>query len=176
MTQSQLLKEINEQPTALARFLAEFTNVERVAAAIRRADAQYITIATRGTSNNAATYAKYVFASFNRLPVALHALSIATASQRRGPDRHLPVRAIAGHCRGDRRSQAAGRPDFSADQLKRFAACARSGSRHVATRRRRANDCRDQDLYDANQRAGARCAPALSSGARTITRRHSRSH
>jgi glutamine---fructose-6-phosphate transaminase (isomerizing) len=82
MNSSQLLKEINEQPDALARFLdAESANVERIAAAINRAGAQYITIAARGTSDNAATYAKYVFASFNRLPVALATPSLYTLYQ-----------------------------------------------------------------------------------------------
>ncbi len=82
MNSSQLFKEINEQPDALARLLdAESANVERIAAAIHRAGAQYITIAARGTSDNAATYAKYVFAAFNRLPVALATPSLYTLYQ-----------------------------------------------------------------------------------------------
>jgi len=76
---SELFREINEQPAALARFLdAESANVERIAAAINRAGVKYVTIAARGTSDNAATYAKYVFASFNRLPVALATPSLYT--------------------------------------------------------------------------------------------------
>ncbi len=76
---SQLLAEINEQPAALARlFDAESANVARIADAVRRRDLRYITIAARGTSDNAATYAKYVFASFNRLPVALATPSLYT--------------------------------------------------------------------------------------------------
>ncbi len=67
-----LINEIKEQGDALARFLdAESANVERIAATIRDAGIQYITIAARGASDNAATYGKYLFAVFNRLPVAL---------------------------------------------------------------------------------------------------------
>ena len=86
MTQSILFKEISQQPEILARFLdAESANVERIAQAIRRADVSYITIAARGSSDNAATFAKYVFASFNRLPVALATPSLYSIY-------HLPPR------------------------------------------------------------------------------------
>ncbi len=79
---SQLFTEISEQPAALARFLdAEAANVARIAEAIRRAAVRYVVIAARGTSDNAATYAKYVFASFNRLPVALATPSLYTVYQ-----------------------------------------------------------------------------------------------
>jgi len=82
VTQTQLLKEINEQPATLQRLLDnESTNVEKIAAAINRARCNYVTIAARGTSDNAATYAKYVFASFNRLPVALATPSLYTMYQ-----------------------------------------------------------------------------------------------
>lgn len=78
-TMSQLLVEINEQPAALARLLdAESVNVDRIAEAVRKRDVRYITIAARGTSDNAATYAKYIFAAFNRLPVALATPSLYT--------------------------------------------------------------------------------------------------
>lgn len=79
---SQLFTEIQEQPAALARFLdAESANVVRIAARIQRADVRYVVIAARGTSDNAATYAKYVLASFNRLPVALATPSLYTLYQ-----------------------------------------------------------------------------------------------
>jgi glucosamine--fructose-6-phosphate aminotransferase (isomerizing) len=77
--ETELFQEITEQPHALARFLdAESSNVERIAAQIQRAGVKYVTIAARGTSDNAATYAKYVFASFNRLPVAFATPSLYT--------------------------------------------------------------------------------------------------
>jgi glucosamine--fructose-6-phosphate aminotransferase (isomerizing) len=79
MKETLLYKEINEQPTSLARFLeAESTNVEQIAAELRGAPVRYVTIVARGTSDNAATFAKYVFAAFNRLPVALAAPSLFT--------------------------------------------------------------------------------------------------
>lgn len=82
MNQTELFREINEQPNALRRFLdAEAANVARIAAQLKRANIKYVTIAARGTSDNAATYAKYVFASFNRLPVALATPSLYTLYQ-----------------------------------------------------------------------------------------------
>ncbi len=79
MTESLVHKEIDEQPAALTRFLeAESANVERIAADLRSTHIRYITIAARGTSDNAATYAKYVFAAFNHLPVALATPSLYT--------------------------------------------------------------------------------------------------
>ncbi|HEX7593917.1 MAG TPA: hypothetical protein VF429_07070 [Anaerolineae bacterium] len=59
MNLSVLFQEINEQPDALARFLdTESANVERIAAEINRYKPSYITIAARGSSDNAATFAK----------------------------------------------------------------------------------------------------------------------
>ena len=86
MNSSILFKETSEQPEILARFLdAESTNVERIVKQINHANISYITIAARGSSDNAATYAKYVFASFNRLPVALATPSLYSIY-------HLPPR------------------------------------------------------------------------------------
>ncbi|MCL4395001.1 MAG: SIS domain-containing protein [Chloroflexi bacterium] len=83
MDQPSLYDEINEQPQALARFLdAESANVQRIADRIAREDRRYITIAARGTSDNAATYGKYVFASFNGLPVSLATPSLYTLYKR----------------------------------------------------------------------------------------------
>lgn len=79
MSPSELFKEINEQPDALRRFLdAESANVERIATAINRTGVRYVAIAARGASDNAATYAKYIFASLNRLSVALATPSLYT--------------------------------------------------------------------------------------------------
>ncbi len=72
MKKTRLFNEINDQPDALARFLdSEAANVERIAAEVKRAGIAFITIAARGTSDNAATYGKYLFAGFNQLAVAL---------------------------------------------------------------------------------------------------------
>ncbi len=76
---SILQTEINEQGDALVRFLdAESANVSRIAEKIRQRKIEYITIAARGTSDNAARYGTYVFASLNGLPVALATPSLYT--------------------------------------------------------------------------------------------------
>jgi len=69
---SCLSSEIHEQPEILLRLLDTQTETAaRIAAAIRARDVRYAVIAARGTSNNAARYAKYLFGALNRLPVAL---------------------------------------------------------------------------------------------------------
>lgn len=79
LSDSSLLADIHAQPQALARLLdAEAQTVARLADAVRRKPVDYVVIAARGTSDNAATYAKYAFASFNRLPVALATPSLYT--------------------------------------------------------------------------------------------------
>lgn len=76
---SILYQEIHMQPEVLAQLLAaEWANIERIAAAVRRIDPKYIMIAARGASDNAGVYAKYLFASTNRLPVALATPSLYT--------------------------------------------------------------------------------------------------
>ena len=82
MIETQLFNEIGEQGDALAHLLdAEAANVARIAAAIHRAGINYIMIAARGASDNAATYGKYLFSAFNRLPVALATPSLYTIYQ-----------------------------------------------------------------------------------------------
>lgn len=79
---SILESEIQEQPDVLRRLLQRETgNVEQIAAEIRQR-ANYIMIAARGTSDNAARYAQYLFGIHNRLPVALATPSIYTLYNR----------------------------------------------------------------------------------------------
>ncbi len=74
-----MLDEIREQPDVVRRTIAEERpRLERVAAEIRRRNPSQVVIAARGSSDNAATYAKYLFGIFNRLPVTLAAPSLAT--------------------------------------------------------------------------------------------------
>jgi glucosamine--fructose-6-phosphate aminotransferase (isomerizing) len=74
-----LLHEINEQPAVLARLVErEWSAIQAVAHEVRQRDIQHVLIAARGTSDNAATYAKYLFGAHNRLPVALAAPSLYT--------------------------------------------------------------------------------------------------
>jgi len=76
---SQLLQEIDEQPGALAALLAERRDQVRAAAAqIRAFDPEWVVIAARGTSDNAARYAQYLLGAHNRLGVALAVPSLFT--------------------------------------------------------------------------------------------------
>jgi glucosamine--fructose-6-phosphate aminotransferase (isomerizing) len=76
---SQLLTEIDEQPAALARVLRDRRDEVRAAAAcIRAFDPEWVHIAARGTSDNAARYAQYVLGSHNRLGVGLAVPSLFT--------------------------------------------------------------------------------------------------
>ncbi|MGQ9887281.1 MAG: SIS domain-containing protein [Aggregatilineales bacterium] len=77
--QSFLKAEILEQPAALRRLIeSERDAIARAAAAIRQRQPQYIVIAARGTSDNAARYGQYLFGAANRLPVALATPSLYT--------------------------------------------------------------------------------------------------
>ncbi|TVR22522.1 MAG: SIS domain-containing protein [Anaerolineaceae bacterium] len=74
-----LQKEINEQPGVLARFLAEQNeNIEAIAASVREFDPAFVCIAARGTSDNAARYAQYLFGARAGLSVGLSAPSLHT--------------------------------------------------------------------------------------------------
>ena len=69
---SILESEIHEQPAALERLLAaESDNAARLGRELIRRDVTYLVIAARGTSDNAARYAQYLFGAYQRLPVAL---------------------------------------------------------------------------------------------------------
>ena len=69
---SYLSDEIHEQPEVMARLLdGQASAAAQVAAAIRARDVRYAVFAARGTSDNAARYAQYLFGALNRLPVAL---------------------------------------------------------------------------------------------------------
>lgn len=74
-----LESEIHEQPQTFARLLdGERANVAKLAARLKALDLNYVTIAARGTSDNAGIYAKYLFASALGLPVALATPSLYT--------------------------------------------------------------------------------------------------
>ncbi|MEW6578373.1 MAG: SIS domain-containing protein [Chloroflexota bacterium] len=75
-------QEIAEQPVVLQRLLSEESATARqIAAAIRDFDPAFICIAARGTSDNAARYAQYLFGAQARLPVALATPSLHTLYQ-----------------------------------------------------------------------------------------------
>ena len=75
----QLQAEIAQQPAVIARLLSEgAAGTERAAAAIRDFDPVFVCIAARGTSDNAARYAQYMFGGLLRLPVMLATPSLHT--------------------------------------------------------------------------------------------------
>jgi glutamine---fructose-6-phosphate transaminase (isomerizing) len=68
---SHLEAELREQPAALARLLdREAAGVLALAGRLA-GDVRLLVIAARGSSDNAARYARYLFGAHNRLPVAL---------------------------------------------------------------------------------------------------------
>jgi glucosamine--fructose-6-phosphate aminotransferase (isomerizing) len=72
-------QEIRQQPAVLRRLLSEGrSEVEALAADIRRSAPAYGIFAARGSSDNAARYAQYVFGIHNQLTCALAAPSIAS--------------------------------------------------------------------------------------------------
>ncbi len=80
MTQTR--QEILEQSAVLARVITENRDLAvRCAEAIREADIRCCLIAARGTSDNAATYAKYLLGAQNRLLVGLAAPTLYTFYQ-----------------------------------------------------------------------------------------------
>lgn len=76
---SNFEKEIFEQPVILERFLDTSTQaIEQIAHRLQSNPPRCVYIAARGTSDNAAIYAKYAFGTINRVPVALAAPSMFT--------------------------------------------------------------------------------------------------
>lgn len=79
---SQLEREINEQPEVIARLIEnERGNAQKIADAIRDFNPAFVCIAARGTSDNAARYAQYLFGTHAKLMVALATPSIHTLYQ-----------------------------------------------------------------------------------------------
>jgi glucosamine--fructose-6-phosphate aminotransferase (isomerizing) len=78
MSKSTTEKEIFEQPQVIRQILVEeLEPINRLAGDLR-GTFQYVMIAARGTSDNAARYAQYLFGAHNHLPVALATPSLYT--------------------------------------------------------------------------------------------------
>jgi len=76
---SWLESELNEQPSALATLLDRQGDAARaVASLLARGDVQYVLIASRGSSSNAARYAQYLLGRAHRVPVAFATPSLFT--------------------------------------------------------------------------------------------------
>lgn len=79
---SLMLAEIREQPEALARLIDhELGRVAELAAAARARGPSMLFLAARGTSDNAAVYAKYLAEIVLAIPAALAAPSVSTLYQ-----------------------------------------------------------------------------------------------
>jgi glucosamine--fructose-6-phosphate aminotransferase (isomerizing) len=75
-----LRDEIFEQPAVVERLLrTQREPAAAIAAEVARRDPRSVFIAARGSSDNAALYAKYLWGSVNRLPVGLATPSLFTA-------------------------------------------------------------------------------------------------
>ena len=80
---SNLAKEIHEQPQALSRLLdTQVVAIQQLAEAIQRRQITHIVIAARGSSDNAARYALYLFGTLNQFLVTLAAPSLYTLYKR----------------------------------------------------------------------------------------------
>ncbi len=75
---SHLARETAEQPEAIARLLDTADALAPELAGLRRDDVTHLVIAARGSSDNAARYAQYLFGVEHRLPVALATPSLQT--------------------------------------------------------------------------------------------------
>lgn len=76
---SHMLDEIRQQPDVVRRIIEqEYKSVEALAAEIKKRGITYAYFAARGTSDNAATYGKYLMEIHHGLPVALAAPSVFT--------------------------------------------------------------------------------------------------
>lgn len=74
-----MLEEIYEQPQAVATALErEQSSVAALVTELRERDVRHVMIAARGTSDNAATYAKYLIEIACGVPVSLAAPSVTT--------------------------------------------------------------------------------------------------
>jgi len=76
---SQVEKEIHEQPEVLERLLRDGRDtVEDIAGHVRASAPRFVVIAARGSSDNTARYAQYLFGAHNRLSVSLATPSLFT--------------------------------------------------------------------------------------------------
>lgn len=72
-----LRDEIVEQPDVIRRLIDEqWPAIQEIGAAIQAWEIDYIFLTARGTSDHAGLYAKYLWGSCNRLPIALAAPSL----------------------------------------------------------------------------------------------------
>jgi len=74
-----MLDEIHEQPEAIKKLIAaERESIKKLAEEIKNRGINLAVFAARGTSDNAATYGKYIFEIVNGMPTSLAAPSVFT--------------------------------------------------------------------------------------------------
>ncbi len=79
---THLYQEIHQQPHVLSELIyREQESILRLVHATRQRNITHVVIAARGTSDNAARYAKYLLGAFNGLPVGLATPSLFTVYQ-----------------------------------------------------------------------------------------------
>lgn len=79
LEETYLYQEIHAQPGVIETlFHSEWGTIQNLASAIKQRNISFVLIAARGTSDNAARYANYLWGAFNRLPVALATPSLFT--------------------------------------------------------------------------------------------------
>ncbi len=79
---SQLSREIHQQPQVLTwLFDEQVSRAAEIAEIIRERDVSHVVVSARGTSDNAAIYAKHLFGALNRLTVSRAPLSLFTLYQ-----------------------------------------------------------------------------------------------
>jgi glutamine---fructose-6-phosphate transaminase (isomerizing) len=93
---SKMLEEVREQPRALERTLdSELSGVEALRARVSQARPKLIVLAARGTSDNAATFGRYLLEITTGIPVSLAAPSVVTLYDARIHYRDALVVAIS---------------------------------------------------------------------------------
>ena len=76
---SQMLTEIEEQPAAIERTLSEeFPRAEELRRRFAAQPPKMVVLIARGTSDNAATFGRYLIEITTGLPVSLAAASVTT--------------------------------------------------------------------------------------------------
>jgi glucosamine--fructose-6-phosphate aminotransferase (isomerizing) len=82
MSETILEQEVRAQPDIVRRLISRQTSHVEAIARQLRGSFDYLMIVARGSSDNAARYAKYLFGTRNRIPVALAAPSLWTVFHR----------------------------------------------------------------------------------------------
>jgi glutamine---fructose-6-phosphate transaminase (isomerizing) len=96
MGMSTMLEEIRQQPAALERTLQnEWRSAETLRRTLSEHSVEFIIIAARGTSDNAAQFARYLLEIATGIPVSLAAPSIATLYHSRLKVKNCAVVAIS---------------------------------------------------------------------------------